>query len=83
MGCAAGDFEAVFVAGGGDERRVPWDRLPELVGEFGRPVRSFSCQRGRRSYPGWYWSSTLGQPDRVRVLGWSGITWLRWTSMPR
>jgi hypothetical protein len=35
MGCAVEDLEAVFVAGGGDERRVPWDRLPELVEEFG------------------------------------------------
>ncbi|MBO0881352.1 MAG: hypothetical protein J2P17_13580 [Mycobacterium sp.] len=24
----------MFVAGGGDERRMPWDRLPELVEEL-------------------------------------------------
>jgi hypothetical protein len=61
MGCAGGGFEAVFVAGGGDERRVPWDRLPGLVEKLGRPARSFSWQRGRGSYPGWYWSATLGR----------------------
>ncbi|WP_054812366.1 TnsA-like heteromeric transposase endonuclease subunit [Nocardia arizonensis] len=61
MGCAAGDFEAVFVTGTGEERRVSWDRLPGLVQELGRPVRSFVSYRGRRSYPGWYWSATMGR----------------------
>lgn len=51
----------MFVAGGGVERRVRWDRLPGLVEELGRPARSFSWRRGRRSYPGWYWSATLGR----------------------
>lgn len=61
IGCAAVEFEAVFVADSGDERRVPWSQLPALVEELGRPARPFSWHRGRRSYPGWYWSATLGR----------------------
>lgn len=45
-------LEAVFVAGDGLEQRVPWEFLPEVVGELGRPVRSFPSYRGQRNYPG-------------------------------
>jgi hypothetical protein len=38
--CAADDFEAVFVTEAGVEQRVPWWRLPDVVDELGRPVRS-------------------------------------------
>nr|WP_254900525.1 TnsA-like heteromeric transposase endonuclease subunit [Rhodococcus sp. 1168] len=34
--------------------------LPEVVGELGRPVRSFPSYRGQRNFPGWYWSATMG-----------------------
>lgn len=57
---SVGDFGAVFVAEGGVERRVPWMSLPEVVGELGRPVRSFPSYRGQRNFPGWYWSATMG-----------------------
>lgn len=57
---AAEVVEAVFVAGDGLERRVPWKFLPEVVSELGRPVRSFPSYRGQRNYPGWYWSATMG-----------------------
>lgn len=52
--------EAVFVAEDGLEQRVPWEFLPEVLGELGRPVRSFPSYRGQRNYPGWYWSATMG-----------------------
>lgn len=42
IGCAAEEFEGVFVADSGDERRVPWSQLPALVEELGRPARPFS-----------------------------------------
>ena len=58
--CAADDFEAVFVTEAGVEQRVPWWRLPDVVDELGRPVRSSPSFRGRRSFPGWYWASTSG-----------------------
>jgi len=47
-------FEAVFVTEAGVERRVPWEWLPEMVGELQRPVRSFPSYRGQRNFPGWY-----------------------------
>jgi hypothetical protein len=59
-GCGADDFEAVFVTEAGVEQRVPWWRLPDVVDELGRPVRSSPSYRGRRSFPGWYWASTSG-----------------------
>ena len=59
-GCAADDFEAVFVTEAGVEQRVPWWRLPDVVDELGRGVRSSPSFRGRRSFPGWYWASTSG-----------------------
>lgn len=68
MSCAEDDFEAVFVTETGVEQRVPWWRLPDVVGELGRPVRSFPSYRGQRNYPGWYWSSTLGR--RIGFESW-------------
>jgi hypothetical protein len=35
----ADDFEAVFVTEAGVEHRVPWRRLPDVVGGLGRPRR--------------------------------------------
>jgi hypothetical protein len=61
MVSAADDFEAVFVTEAGVEQRVPWWRLPDVVDELGRPVRSFPSYRGQRNFPGWYWASTLGR----------------------
>jgi hypothetical protein len=61
MVSAADDFEAVFVTEAGVEQRVPWWRLPDVVDELGRPVRSFRSFRGQCNFPGWYWSSTLGR----------------------
>ena len=52
MSCAEDDFEAVFVTETGVEQRVPWWRRPDVVGELGRPVRSFPSYRGQRNYPG-------------------------------
>jgi hypothetical protein len=57
---AADDFEAVFVTEAGVEQRVPWGRLPDVVDELGRGVRSSPSFRGRRGFPGWYWASTSG-----------------------
>ena len=57
---AADDFEAVFVTEAGVEQRVPWWRLPDVVDELGRAVRSSPSFRGRRGFPGWYWASTSG-----------------------
>jgi hypothetical protein len=54
-------FDAVFVTASGEERRVPWLCLPQVVDEVGGPVRSFWSFWGQR-YPGWYWSATLGRP---------------------
>ena len=51
-------FDAVFVTASGEQRRVPWRRLPLVVDEIGGPVRSLRTLRGQ-SYPGWYWSATL------------------------
>ena len=65
---SAGDFEAVFVTEGGVERRVPWEWLPEVVGELGRPARSFPSYRGQRNFPGWYWSSKMGR--RIGFESW-------------
>lgn len=64
----AGGFEAVYVAGDGVERRVPWSRLPEMVSELARPVRSFPSYRGQRNFPGWYWSATVGR--RIGFESW-------------
>jgi hypothetical protein len=57
---AADDFEAVFVTEAGVEQRVPWWRLPDVVDELGRGVRSSPSFRGQRGFPGWYWASTSG-----------------------
>lgn len=43
--------EAVFVAEDGVERRVPWEFLPEVVGELGRPVRSFPSYMPNKPFP--------------------------------
>ena len=48
----ADDCEAVFVTEAGVEHRVPWRRLPDVVDDLGRPVRSFRSYRGKRSFPG-------------------------------
>jgi hypothetical protein len=56
---AADDFEAVFVTEAGVEQRVPWWRLPDVVDELGRGVRSSPSFVGR-GFPGWYWASTSG-----------------------
>ena len=56
----ADDCEAVFVTEAGVEHRVPRRRLPDVVDDLGRPVRSFRSYRGQRSFPGWYWASTSG-----------------------
>jgi hypothetical protein len=61
-------FEAVYVGGDGVERRVPWAWMPEVLGELGRPVRSFPSYRGQRNFPGWYWSATEGR--RIGFESW-------------
>jgi hypothetical protein len=61
-------FEAVYMAGNGSERRVPWPCLAGAELEHGRPVRSFPSYRGQRNYPGWYWSATMGR--RVGFESW-------------
>ena len=63
------DFEAVFVNEAGVEQRVPWWRLPDVVGELGRAVRSSPSFRGRRSFPGLVLGFDVGWAGRVRVLG--------------
>jgi hypothetical protein len=60
-------FDAVFVTASGEQRRVPWRRLPLVVDEIGGPVRSLRSFRGQ-SYPGWYWSATLGR--RIGFESW-------------
>jgi hypothetical protein len=67
-------FDAVFVTASGEERRVPWRCLPQVVDEVGGPVRSFRSFRGQR-YPGWYWSATPG-----RRIGFE--SWVARTSQP-
>ena len=52
-------FDAVFVTASGEERRVPWRCLPQVVDEIGGQAWLFRSFRGQR-YPGWYWSATLG-----------------------
>jgi len=66
------DFEAVFVNEAGVEQRVPWWRLPDVVGELGRAVRSSPSFRGRRSFPGLVLGFDVGWAGRVRVLGSAG-----------
>ena len=61
-------FGAVFVTASGDERRVPWRWLPQVVDEIGGPVRVLRSHHGQRNFPGWYWSSTLGR--RVGFESW-------------
>ncbi|MGH3722062.1 MAG: TnsA-like heteromeric transposase endonuclease subunit [Pseudonocardiaceae bacterium] len=61
-------FEAVYVGEDGAERRSPWGWLPEVLGELGRPVRSFPSYRGQRNFPGWYWSATEGR--RIGFESW-------------
>ncbi len=61
MRCAGDEFEALFVTATGEERRVPWERMPELSRALGAPVRSFPSFRGQRHYPGLYWSATVGR----------------------
>jgi hypothetical protein len=61
-------FDAVFVTASGDERRVPWRWLPQVVDEIGGPVRALRSHHGQRNFPGWYWSSTLGR--RVGFESW-------------
>ncbi|MGO4613754.1 TnsA-like heteromeric transposase endonuclease subunit [Nocardia sp. 2YAB30] len=61
-------FEVVFVTEAGVERRVPWEWLPDVVGELQRPVRSFPSYRGQRNFSGWYWSATLGR--RIGFESW-------------
>src|SRR6266705_2140720 len=67
---ADGGFEAVYVAGGGAERRVSLAALADVRLEDGRPVRSFPSYRGQQNYPGWYWSATMGR--RVGFESWVG-----------
>jgi hypothetical protein len=52
--------EAVHVGPDEMERRVSLGELGRVDLELGRPVRSFPSFRGQRSYPGWYWSATMG-----------------------
>ncbi|WP_312026399.1 TnsA-like heteromeric transposase endonuclease subunit [Rhodococcus aetherivorans] len=68
LGCSADGFEAVFAGESGVERRVPWRRVPEVVDELVRPVRSFPSYRGQRNFPGWYWSATLDR--RIGFESW-------------
>ncbi|MFD0000208.1 hypothetical protein [Nocardia sp. NPDC127526] len=63
-----GQFNATYVTIAGVERRVPLARLPDVVPQLGRPVRSFPSYRGQRSFPGWYWSATLGR--RIGFESW-------------
>jgi hypothetical protein len=44
-------FDAVFVTASGEERRVPWRCLPQVVDEIGGPVRSFRSFRGQQHPP--------------------------------
>ena len=57
---AVSGFEAVYVEPDGSECRVEWQRLARVGLEWGRPVRRFPSYRGQRSYPGLYWSATMG-----------------------
>ena len=47
-------FHAVSVTASGDERWVPWRRLPQVVDEIGGPVRACRSVHGQRKFPGWY-----------------------------
>jgi hypothetical protein len=68
VAAADGDFEAVYAAEEGAERRVSLAALAGVRLENGRPVRSFPLYRGQRNYPGWYWSATMGR--RVGFESW-------------
>lgn len=60
-------FDAIFVTASGEQRRVPWSRLPLVVEEIGGSVRWSRSVRGQ-GYPGWYWSATLGR--RIGFESW-------------
>lgn len=61
-------FEVEFVAGDGERRRAT---LAECFGvrfEEAQPARPFPSFRGQRNFPGWWWSSTMG--DHVGYESW-------------
>jgi hypothetical protein len=68
--CAADDFEAMFVTEVGVGQWVSWWQLPDVVGELGRPVRSFPSYRGQRDSPapGGVEGSDESQPNGL--TGW-------------
>lgn len=47
-------FDAVFVTASGEERRVPWRWLPQVVDEVGGPGRAFRSYHGQSN-----WASPL------------------------
>ena len=62
------DFEVTYAGPGGREVRTGLDRLLCADLESCMPVRSFPSFKGQRSFPGWYWSATMGR--RVGFESW-------------
>jgi putative transposase len=60
--------ELVHVGVGGVESRERLEVAARLALELGRPVRRFPSYRGQRSFPGLYWSATMG--DHVGYESW-------------
>lgn len=44
LGWSGENFEAVYVTGSGEERRVPWRWTPDVMAEAGMPARSFRIE---------------------------------------
>jgi hypothetical protein len=61
-------FEVTYAGPDGREVRAGVERLRWVGLESCLPVRSFPSYRGQRSFPGWYWSATMGR--RVGFESW-------------
>lgn len=64
----ASGFEVEYVDVGGVPRRGPLSDCWSVRFEQVRPARSFPSVKGQRHFPGWWWSSTMG--DHVGYESW-------------
>ncbi|CAO5184645.1 transposase [Frankia sp. AiPs1] len=65
---AGGGFTLEFVEAAGRRRKETLATCWNVPFERAGPVRSFGWPRGARSFPGWWWSATLG--DHVGFESW-------------
>lgn len=68
LGAVASAFEVEYVDGAGVTRRGRLSDCWSVRFERVRPARSFPSVKGQRHFPGWWWSSTMG--DHVGYESW-------------